>query len=445
MSPILHALSILLLLDFTTAQGLLGKHLENHPRLETYRCTKAGCNQHTNYVVLDEGRHPIHQRRRPNLQCSKQGAPWNTSFCSNVALCTQECLIDGIGDYSSYGVATQGDSVKLDMLSSSGKKLSPRIYLLDSSKEQYEMLQLNNMEIAFDVDVSKLPCGMNGGMYLSEMDRHGGSSPFNKAGAQMGSGYCDAKCPVRPFINGVANTEGKGLCCNEMDLWESNRSGAQYTAHPCNLTSPSECSGSQCNTLCDTQGCGNNPWPNGAPRFYGFGSEFAVNTQKPFTVVTQFPADNGIVTSYRRYYIQDGQRIDPPVSSRDHLPNTNYIDDAYCAALGRQGYKGVGGTATMGAALARGMVLAMSIWWNDDPTNHMNWLDSGERGPCQPQEGDPKYIQRVHPDATITMSNIRWGEIGSTTVKAVTGVSPSSTFQLFIIHLIQVVSQVNIF
>ncbi|KAK6330439.1 hypothetical protein TWF696_003331 [Orbilia brochopaga] len=441
----LYVLSLSLLIGLASAQGIAGKHPEVHPKLETYRCTKNGCNKQINYVVLDEGRHPIRQRRRPNLPCNKQDAPWNATLCSTAFFCAQECLIDGIGEYASYGVTTQDDSVTLDMVDNSGKKLSPRIYLLDSSKEEYEMLQLNNMEIAFDVDVSKLPCGMNGGMYLSEMDKRGGSSQFNKAGARMGSGYCDAKCPVRPFINGVANIDGKGLCCNEMDLWESNRHGAQYTAHPCNLTGPYECSGSGCQGVCDIQGCGNNPWLNGAPQFYGFGSEFAINTQKPFTVVTQFPADQGKLTSYHRHYVQDGRRIDPPASSREGLPHTNYVDDAYCVATERKGYRSVGATATMGAALARGMVLAMSIWWNEDPTNHMNWLDSGSRGPCQATEGDPEYIQRVHPDAAITMRNIRWGEIGSTTTNTLAASNSISMLQRFFIHLVQIISKANIF
>jgi len=46
-----------------------------------------------------------------------------------------------------------------------------------------------------DVDVSNLPCGLNGAVYFSEMEADGGSSKFttNKAGAKYGTGYCDSQ------------------------------------------------------------------------------------------------------------------------------------------------------------------------------------------------------------------------------------------------------------
>ena len=77
------------------------------------------------------------------------------------------------------------------------------------------MFKLKNMEFTFDVDVSNLPCGLNGALYFVKMDADGGVSqyPTNKAGAkvspialstalgeetneeQYGTGYCDAQCP----------------------------------------------------------------------------------------------------------------------------------------------------------------------------------------------------------------------------------------------------------
>jgi cellulase len=44
----------------------------------------------------------------------------------------------------------------------------------------------------------------------------------------------------------------------------------------------------------------------------------------------------------------------------------------------------------------------------------MKWLDSGEAGPCNATEGDPKNIRLVEPQPEVTFSNIRWGEIDST-------------------------------
>ena len=99
------------------------------------------------------------------------------------------------------------------------------------------MFNLKNREFTFTVDASKLPCGLNGALYFVEMKQDGGKSSFpdNKAGANMGTGYCDAQCPHDDkFINGEANIvgwapdpggdpnsgDGKfGTCCTEMDIW----------------------------------------------------------------------------------------------------------------------------------------------------------------------------------------------------------------------------------
>ena len=108
-----------------------------------------------------------------------------------------------------------------------------------------------NKEFTFDVDVSNLPCGLNGALYFSQMIPDGGSSEFstNKAGAAYGVGYCDAQCPHDiKFIEGEANSEGwvqsksdvnsgtgkYGSCCMEFDVWEANKISQAYTAHPCN-------------------------------------------------------------------------------------------------------------------------------------------------------------------------------------------------------------------
>lgn len=59
------------------------------------------------------------------------------------------------------------------------------------------MFNVLNQEFTFDVDVSNLPCGLNGALYFSEMDADGGMAkyPANKAGAKYGTGYCDSQCP----------------------------------------------------------------------------------------------------------------------------------------------------------------------------------------------------------------------------------------------------------
>ena len=59
------------------------------------------------------------------------------------------------------------------------------------------------------------------------------------------------------------------------------------------------------------------------------------------------------------------------------------------------------------------VVLAMSIW--NDPKQQMAWLDSGSNGPCGAGQGSPANILSQHPDTHVVFSNIRWGDIGSTT------------------------------
>jgi cellulose 1,4-beta-cellobiosidase len=76
------------------------------------------------------------------------------------------------------------------------------------STTNYQMFNLLNNEFTFDVDVSQLPCGLNGALYFVEMDADGGLSKYanNKAGAQYGTGYCDSQCPRDiKFINGVVS------------------------------------------------------------------------------------------------------------------------------------------------------------------------------------------------------------------------------------------------
>jgi cellulose 1,4-beta-cellobiosidase len=71
------------------------------------------------------------------------------------------------------------------------------------------MFNLLDQEFTFDVDLSQLPCGLNGALYFVSMDKDGGMSkyPNNKAGAKYGTGYCDAQCPRDlKFINGEVSS-----------------------------------------------------------------------------------------------------------------------------------------------------------------------------------------------------------------------------------------------
>ncbi|KAK4544537.1 hypothetical protein LTR36_004109 [Oleoguttula mirabilis] len=273
---------------------------------------------------------------------------------------------------------------------------------------------LLNQEFSFTVDVSNLPCGMNGALYMAAMDASGGRSRLNPAGATYGTGYCDAQCGAPSWINGVANVDDLGACCSEMDIWEANAVATQLTPHACNVTGLYECSGAACGTdgVCDKSGCGFNPYGLGAPDFYGYHD--VVDTSKPFTVVTQFlTSDNtssGSLTEIRRLYVQNSTVIQ---NANVQFDNTTIdsITNAYCNASAPS-FEARGGLAQMGEALGRGMVLILSIW--NDASAYMDWLDSGTAGPCNSTQGNPAIIEAEDPATSVTFSQIKWGDIGST-------------------------------
>jgi cellulase len=196
-----------ILLGLATAQTP-GTTPEVHPKLTTWKCTKdGGCVAKNTAVVTDSAAHWIHQSNNTALGC-------DPAACPDEATCAQKCIMEGIQDYSSYGVTAEGGSLKLDMFGPSGNTASPRLYLLAEDEKNYEMLQLTGNELTFNVDVSKLPCGMNGALYLSEMREDGGRSALNPGGAAYGTGYCDAQCFVTPWVNGVVSA----ICSA---LWET--------------------------------------------------------------------------------------------------------------------------------------------------------------------------------------------------------------------------------
>ncbi|KAL1965867.1 hypothetical protein VTN77DRAFT_5000 [Rasamsonia byssochlamydoides] len=395
-----------------TAQQI-GPTPDAHPQLVTWKCSAtAGCVQQDTSVVLDYLFHPIHEVGNDDVSC--YSGTVNTSLCPNEEECAQNCVVEGVTNYTSFGVQTDGSSLTLNQYIYNGNQLvdvSPRVYLLGADGN-YTMLQLLGQELSFDVDVSKLVCGMNGALYLSEMDASGGRSSFNPAGAAYGSGYCDAQCGVQPWINGSVNTASLGACCNEMDIWEANALSTALTPHPCDISHLYACSGNECgsNGVCDKPGCGFNPYAVGDHNYYGYG--MTVDTSRPFTVVTQFVTDDntttGTLTEIRRLYVQDGNVIPNAVAQGSGVDS---ITTSYCSQVDSY-FAPLGGLQQIGEALGRGMVLVFSIW--NDPGQFMNWLDSGNAGPCNSTEGNPAIIEAQDPGTAVTFSNIKWGDIGST-------------------------------
>ncbi|KAH7321982.1 concanavalin A-like lectin/glucanase domain-containing protein, partial [Rhexocercosporidium sp. MPI-PUGE-AT-0058] len=408
-------LSLLPLFLTLTAALTPGPNPEVHPKLTTWKCTKAGgCKAQNSVIVLDQLAHPVYQVNNPSQNCGVWGSAPNATVCPDEATCAKNCIVDGISNYEKYGVKTKGDTLYMSQLDKNRNVVSPRAYLLNQKGDKYEMLKLSGNELSFDVDSSKLPCGMNGALYLSEMEEDGGKSDLNPTGASYGGGYCDAQCFTFPFVNGVGNIDAKGACCNEMDIWEANAAATSIAPHTCNQTSLYKCTPGECafDGVCDKWGCAYNPYGQGNKKYYGRGLK--VDTNRPFTVVTQFPEVNGVMTEIRRLYVQDGKVIKNAAVNTTGVPGIDFINDAnLCGKPGvATRYMDLGGTAGMGKALARGMVLIFSVWWDD--SGFMNWLDSGNAGPCNATEGDPKVVLKVEPNPAVTWSKVKWGEIGST-------------------------------
>ncbi|KJA18704.1 glycoside hydrolase family 7 protein [Hypholoma sublateritium FD-334 SS-4] len=399
---------------------------ETHPALPFQRCTKAGgCTTvSAGQVVLDSNWRWVHAK--DGYTNCYTGNTWNSTACPDGKTCAANCALDGADYPGTYGISVSGNALTLRFVTSSGsnKNIGSRVYLMNSDSK-YELFKVSNQEFTFDVDVSNLPCGLNGALYFSEMDEDGGLSkyPTNKAGAKYGTGYCDSQCPTdMKLIAGEANVEGwtpvndanagngkYGTCCNEMDIWEANSMDTAYTPHPCTVTGPYRCTGTTSNTptdryggVCDPDGCDFNSYRMGDKTF---GPGATLDTKKKMTVVTQFITSDGTaagsLAEIRRIYVQDGKK--------KAFGDT----DSFLAKGGMKG---------MEAGLRNGTVLALSVW--DDHVANMLWLDStypttstglgAARGACVTTSGDPKDVEANNASASVIFSNIKVGDIGTT-------------------------------
>ncbi|CAI6341419.1 unnamed protein product [Periconia digitata] len=427
---------------------------ENHPSMPIQSCSASGCTTLQTKVTLDANWRWLHTTSG-STNCY-DGNTWNATACPSGKTCAANCALDGADYTSTYGVTASGGALTLKFVTEGpySTSVGSRLYLM-ASDTKYQMFKLLNKEFTFDVDTSQLPCGLNGALYLIEMDEDGGMSrfPTNKAGAKYGTGYCDTQCPHDiKFINGEANSEGwnpseqdgnagsgkYGACCAEMDLWEANSISTAYTPHVCSVKSATRCSGIDCGDgddrysgICDKDGCDFNSFRMGEKSFYGPGGK--VDSKKKLTVVTQFiTADNtdtGKLTEIRRKYVQNGVVINNSVSKVSGVTESDKITDAYCkeqkTAFGdKNHFAQLGGLENMGGSLSRGMVLALSVW--DDYAVNMLWLDSTfptdadpsapgvARGTCSVDSGKPQDLEKNSPNSQVIYSNIKFGAIGST-------------------------------
>ncbi|PNP48036.1 exoglucanase 1 precursor [Trichoderma gamsii] len=443
------------LLAAVRAQQVCTTQPETHPALSWSKCTSGGsCTTQAGKVVLDANWRWTHAY--PSGNNCYNGNTWDATLCPDDATCAKNCCLEG-ADYSgTYGVTTSGNQLTINFVTqSANKNVGSRLYLM-ASDTAYEEFTLLNNEFSFDVDVSGLPCGLNGALYFVSMDADGGSSkyPTNLAGAKYGTGYCDSQCPRDlKFISGQANVEGwqpssnnantgiggHGSCCSEMDIWEANSISQALTPHPCETVGQVTCSGDDCGGTysndryggtCDPDGCDWNPYRLGNHTFYGPGSSFTIDTTKKITVVTQFSS-----TGINRYYVQNGVKFVQPNASGLSGYTGNTINSAYCSAeqtaFGGTSFTDKGGLTQMNKALSGGMVLVLSLW--DDYAANMLWLDStyptndtastpgAARGSCSTSSGVPATVEQQSPNSKVIFSNIKFGPIGSTGGNSTTG------------------------
>jgi cellulose 1,4-beta-cellobiosidase len=215
-----------------------------------------------------------------------------------------------------------------------------------------------------------------------------------------------------------------------MDIWEANSISEAVTPHPCQGTGITACTGDECSTTCDQAGCDFNSFRMGNTSFYGPG--MVIDTTQPITVVTQFlTSDNtttGTLSEIRRLYVQNGKVI-PNSQSNIAGVTGNSITDSWCEAQktafgDTNTFQQLGGLEQLGDAFAKGMVLVLSIW--DDYAVNMLWLDSDyptdkpatdpgvARGTCATTSGVPSQVEADGSSISVTYSNIKVGDIGST-------------------------------
>jgi cellulose 1,4-beta-cellobiosidase len=346
---------------------------EAAPALTVRSCSGSKCEPEELSVTLDAQYRWLHDVDGYD-NCFDAGS-WDEERCETGVDCAKNCAIDGVdkkGYPNTYGVAATPDGIELTFAVKGeyGTNYGSRVYVLDG-EDTYKMFKLKNREFSFDVDISKLPCGLNGAVYFVAMDSKGDfGKGQNEAGAKYGLGYCDAQCPRgQKFVEGVANLEGwdastnmgkVGACCAELDLFEANKNSSAMTVHPCASEEPETCEDDECDkeTICDKDGCQYNPYHMGNPWFYGPGETFTIDTTKKFTVVTQFitedGTDEGDLIEMRRFYIQGGKtwalpNVSGAEKTKEHVTG-NSLTDGYCSAKNGDKLFGVGGDRRLAGA-----------------------------------------------------------------------------------------------
>ena len=163
---------------------------ETHPSMTWQTCTaKGSCTSKTGKVVIDSNWRWVHDKKSGSYTNCYDGNTWSSALCPDNKACAANCALEGADYTATYGATASGGSLTLKFITkgSYATNIGSRLYLMETDTS-YQMFSLLNKEFTFDVDLSKLPCGLNGALYFVSMDKDGGMGkyPNNKAGAKYG-------------------------------------------------------------------------------------------------------------------------------------------------------------------------------------------------------------------------------------------------------------------
>ncbi|KAJ0136337.1 putative 1,4-beta-D-glucan cellobiohydrolase A, partial [Colletotrichum tanaceti] len=195
---------------------------EVHPTLSWKRCGRddatgaAACAAVAGKVVVDAEKRWV--RAADGFANCYTGNSWDAGRCPTNDACTAACVIEGVdaaGLRDEFGVVVSaattggggGDRLSQRRVTrhAFGTTSDSRVFLLEPGEERYQTFILLGNELAFDVELSAVPCSVNSALYFVAMDADGGKGrhPTNRAGARYGTGYCDASCPrTNKFVGG---------------------------------------------------------------------------------------------------------------------------------------------------------------------------------------------------------------------------------------------------
>jgi len=220
--------------------------------------------------------------------------------------------------------------------------------------DNIEEFKLLGNIISYTVDLSKVGCACNLAFYLISMparDMQGNPSAGTNRQGQPPY-YCDA------------NMVG-GQWCPEIDIMEANNHAFQATLHRCDPAVNRHYS------FCDRGGC--EQTTRTKENAYGPGSQYTIDTTRPFDVDTEFMKNDGVLSGMRTTLRQNG---------RQEVMEHRNCNKAYLAKLSD--------------AMAAGMSLRITYWGGEAQT--MAWMDVPPCGglACQGSNAGDAVISNIH-------------------------------------------------